>query len=234
MLGPSGPRRLRLAVEHLCQYRGGICFCVDLDPRWVVKLIKKGWMEHLKAYQEHVIDQAMTVLSANHEIKCMFTTPKLLDALAARLEKEGSSIAKAGITGIFCGGTEMTSQWIRFAIEEFLGPEVYIAPTYGNTLMGLAASQMPTAADGYKINYYAPQPRAVIEVVDFDDYNEVVPHGASGRVRLTTLTKELFIPGFMERDEGEREPPSTKYPWDGISGVKPWRGVAAQTTVGVY
>jgi hypothetical protein len=39
MLGPSGPRRLRLSVEHLAQYRGGICFCVDLDPRWVIKLI---------------------------------------------------------------------------------------------------------------------------------------------------------------------------------------------------
>lgn len=242
MLGPSGPRRLRLAVEHLCQFRGGICFCVDLDPRWVVKLIKKGWMEHLKAYQEHIIDQAMTILSANHEIKCMFTTPKLLDALTARLEKEGSSLTKAGITGVFCGGTEMTSQWIRFAIEEFLGPEVYIAPTYGNTLMGLAASDQPTSADGYKINYYAPQPRAVIEVVDFEEdvpekerkYDKVVPYGASGRVRLTTLTKELFIPGFMERDEGEREKPTAKYPWDGISGVKPWRGVAAQTTVGVY
>ena len=35
MLGPSGPRRLRLAVEHLAQYRGGICFMTDLDPRWV-------------------------------------------------------------------------------------------------------------------------------------------------------------------------------------------------------
>ena len=44
MLGPSGPRRLRLAVEHLAQHRGGISFCVDLDPRWVIKLIKKGWM----------------------------------------------------------------------------------------------------------------------------------------------------------------------------------------------
>ena len=33
MLGPSGPRRLRLSVEHLAQIRGGICFCVDLDPR---------------------------------------------------------------------------------------------------------------------------------------------------------------------------------------------------------
>jgi phenylacetate-coenzyme A ligase PaaK-like adenylate-forming protein len=234
MLGPSGPRRLRLAVEHLCQHRGGICFCVDLDPRWVVKLIKKGWMEHLKAYQDHIIDQALTVLSAGHDIKCMFTTPKLLDALATRLEKEGSSIAKAGITGVFCGGTEMTSQWIRFAIEEFLGPSVYIAPTYGNTLMGLAASDMPKADQNYKIAYYAPEPRAVAEVVDFDDPNKLVGYGQTGRVKLTTLTKELFVPGFLERDEGEREQPSAKYPWDGVSGVRPFRGFASSTVVGVY
>ena len=234
MLGPSGPRRLRLAVEHLCQFRGGICFCVDLDPRWVVKLIKKGWMEHLKAYQEHVIEQAVAILSANHEIKCMFTTPKLLDALATRLEKEGSSIARSGITGIFCGGTEMTSQWIRFAIEELLGPGVYIAPTYGNTLMGLAAAEMPTAEENYKIAYYAPQPRAVAQVVDFDNPDKVVDYGQSGRVMLTTLTREFFVPRFLERDEGAREPPSAKYPWDGVSGVKPFRGFAATTTVGVY
>jgi phenylacetate-coenzyme A ligase PaaK-like adenylate-forming protein len=234
MLGPSGPRRLRLAVEHLCQHRGGICFCVDLDPRWVVKLIKKGWMEHLKAYQEHVIDQAMTILSANHEIKCMFTTPKLLDALCDRLLKEGKSFADTGITGIFCGGTEMTSQWIRFTIEENLGPNVYIAPTYGNTLMGLAAAEMPMAADGYKITYYAPQPRAVAELVAFDDYDKVVDYGQEGRVCLTTLTKEFFVPRFLERDEGVRERPSAKYPWDGVSGVKPFREFAATTTVGVY
>jgi phenylacetate-coenzyme A ligase PaaK-like adenylate-forming protein len=200
----------------------------------VIKLIKKGWMEHLKAYQEHVIDQVMTILSANHDIKCAFMTPKLLDALATRLEAEGSGIAQAGITGIFCGGTEMTSQWIRQTIEEVLGPEVYIAPTYGNTLMGLAASQMPTKADKYKIAYYAPQPRAVVQVVDFDNYNKVVDYGQEGRVKLTTLTKELFVPGFMERDEGVREKPSAKYPWDGVSGVKPFRAFAASTTVGVY
>ena len=89
MLGPSGPRRLRLAVEHLAQYRGGICFCIDLDPRWVIKLIKKGWMEHLEAYKQHCIDQAITILGAGHDIKCMFTTPKLLEALATALEKRG-------------------------------------------------------------------------------------------------------------------------------------------------
>src|SRR5262249_4329869 len=224
MLGPSGPRRLRLAVEHLCQYRGGICFCIDLDPRWVVKLIQKGWMEHLRAYQDHCIDQALTIHPAGHEIKCMFNRPKLLDALCKKLEEKGSSIEKEGITGIFCGGTEMTSQWIRFTIEEYLGPNVYIAPTYGNTLMGLAAAEMPTAAQGYKIDYHAPEPRAVAQVVEFDDYNKLVPYGTTGRVLLTTLTKEFFVPRFAERDEGEREMPTEKFPWDGVSGVRPWRG----------
>jgi len=233
MLGPSGPRRLRLAVEHLCQYRGGICFCVDLDPRWVVKLIKKGWTEHLQAYKDHVIDQAVTILQAGHDIRCMFTTPKLLESLALRLESMGTSIRKIGITGIFSGGTEFTPQWNRFAHEELLDG-AYMTPTYGNTLMGLAASAPSGPHNNYKIAYYAPQPRAVVEVVDFDDELKVVGYGETGRVKLTTLTKEFFVPGFLERDEGEREPPYAKYPWDGVSGVRPYRGFAATTTVGVY
>ena len=233
MLGPSGPRRLRLAVEHLCQYRGGICFCIDLDPRWVIKLIKKGWMEHLEAYKQHCIDQALTILDAGHDIRCMFTTPKLLEALALALEKRGQTIRGVGITGIFSGGTEFTPQFTRFAVEELLDG-AYMTPTYGNTLMGLACSKPVSAAEGYKITYYAPQPRAVIEVVDFDDPSRVVDYGQTGRVKLTTLTREFFVPGFLERDEGEREPPYEKYPWDGISGVRPYRALAESTTVGVY
>jgi phenylacetate-coenzyme A ligase PaaK-like adenylate-forming protein len=233
MLGPSGPRRLRLAVEHLCQYRGGICFCVDLDPRWVVKLIKKGWMDHLNAYKDHVIEQALTVLKAGHDIKCLFTTPKLLESLANALEKQGSSIKETGIIGIFSGGTEFTPQFTRFAVEELL-QGVYMTPTYGNTLMGLACSKPVNAKDGYKITYYAPQPRAVVQVVDFDNPDRVVDQGKTGRVMLTTLTKEFFMPRFLERDEGEREPPYEKFPWDGVSGVRPFHGFAATTTVGVY
>ena len=101
MLGPSGPRRLRLAVEHLSQHRGGICFCVDLDPRWVIKLIKRGNMDGLEKYKAHVIEQAITILGAGHDIRCMFTTPKLLEALAEELEKRGTNVKATGITGIF-------------------------------------------------------------------------------------------------------------------------------------
>jgi phenylacetate-coenzyme A ligase PaaK-like adenylate-forming protein len=233
MLGPSGPRRLRLSVEHLAQYRGGICFCIDLDPRWVIKLIHKGWNEHLKAYQAHCIDQAVTILGAGHDIRCMFGTPKLIEALCLRLEEQGTTLRKQGVLGIFAGGTEFTPQWTRFAVEELLDG-TYLTPTYGNTLMGLAASKPVGPEDGYKISYYAPQPRAVIEVVDPDQPDRVVGYGETGRVRLTTLTREFFVPGFLERDEGEREPPIELYPWDGISGVRPFAALAATTTVGVY
>jgi hypothetical protein len=111
---------------------------------------------------------------------------------------------------------------------------IYMTPTYGNTLMGLACSKPVTAAEGYKISYYAPQPRAVVEVVDVDNADRVVGYGETGRAKLTTLTKEFFMPGFLERDEGEREPPCVQYPWDGISGVRPFRHLAEATTVGVY
>jgi hypothetical protein len=178
---------------------------VDLDPRWVIKLIKKGWSGTFRR-KDHVIDQAVTILQAGHDIKCMFTTPKLLEALALRLESMGTSIRKMGITGIFSGGTEFTPQWNRFAQEELLDG-AYMTPTYGNTLMGLAPSAPSGPHNNYKISYYAPQPRAVVEVVDFDDPRKLVEYGQTGRVKLTTLSKEFFMPGFLERDEGEREAP---------------------------
>ena len=253
MLGPSGPRRLRLAIEHLAHHRGGICFCVDLDPRWVVKLLKDRRIDEVQKYKDHCIDQALNILAAGHDIKCMFTTPKLLESLASALmqgkleEKrraigfpveEGSlrTIPDAGITGIFSGGTEFTPQFTREACEEMLEGRTYMTPTYGNTLMGLACSKPVGPHDGYKISYYAPQPRAAIQVVDIDDetYTKTVPYGEAGRVLLTTLTKEFFMPRFPERDEGEREEPFDKFPWDGVSGVRPFREFATTTTVGVY
>ncbi len=228
MLGPSGPRRLRLAVEHLAQHRGGIAFSVDLDPRWVIKLLKRGQLQEAELYKQHCIDQALTILRA-HEVKCMFTTPKLLEALCEKINLE-----KAGIKGVFCGGTEMTPQFHRFAVEELLGPNIYFAPTYGNTLMGLATHRAPEPEDNWAIIYYPPAPRAVLEVVDFDDAEKVVDYGATGRVRLTTLTKETFIPRFLERDECEREAPCEQYPWDGVRNVRPFSRFQKSVVEGVY
>jgi hypothetical protein len=228
MVGPSGPRRLRLAVEHLAQHRGGICFCVDLDPRWVIKLIRARQMDQVEAYKRHVIDQALTLLKAHDTIRCLFITPKLLEALAERI-----SLRKAGVRGIFCGGTEMTPQFHRWLHEEVL-EGTYFAPTYGNTLMGLAVHKPLDPSDHYDVIYYPPMPRAGLEVVDPDQPTRLVGYGETGRVRLTTLTKEFFMPRFLERDEAEREPPCEAYPWDGVRNVRPFARLQANVTEGVY
>jgi phenylacetate-coenzyme A ligase PaaK-like adenylate-forming protein len=227
-VGPTGPRRLRLAVEHLCQHRGGICFMVDLDPRWVVKLVRAGDLSEMERYKAHVVDQALTLLKAHDGIRCLFTTPKLLEAIC-----EKASLRKLGITGVFCGGTEMTPQFHRFAVEELM-EGAYFAPTYGNTLMGLAVHRPRGPEDPWDVVYYPPAPRAMIEVVDPDSPERVVGYGETGRVRLTTLTKEFFMPRFLERDEAEREPPCELYPWDGARNVRPFSKLQATVVEGVY
>ena len=228
MIGPSGPRRLRLAVEHLAQHRGGICFMVDLDPRWVIKLVKRGDVAMAERYKQHVIEQALTLLRAHDNIRCLFTTPKLLEALCEKV-----SLKKVGIQGVFCGGTEMTPQFHRLAVEELLNG-VYFAPTYGNTLMGLAVHKPRDPKDNFDIIYYPPAPKAMIEVVDPDQPERVVGYGETGRVRLTTLTREFFMPRFLERDEAEREPPCDLYPWDGVRNVRPFSRFQSKVVEGVY
>lgn len=228
MVGPTGPRRLRLAIETLAQVRGGTAFFLDLDPRWVNKLIKRGKHNELELYKDHVIEQALKILRAHDSVRCIFTTPKLLEALCERV-----SLGKLGIRGIFCGGTEMNTQFHRFAREELV-PGIDFVPTYGNTLMGLACHK-PYAQDGdYTITYYPPAPRAVFEIVDPDDLDKTVEYGETGRVLLTTLTKEFFMPRFAERDEGERALPIELYPWDGVSNLRLFRRFEEDVVVGVY
>lgn len=228
MIGPTGPRRLRLAIEHLANYRGSSTYFVDLDPRWVKKLISSGQGAQAKAYMAHVIDQAAVILR-KRKVDALFTTPKLLEALAERM-----SIPGAGVKGVFCGGTTMDPQMTRFLVEEVLENKVRLVPTYGNTLMGLAAHDPDFTKNGYSITYYAPQPRAVLRVVDPENSEELVDYDAWGRVELTTLTKELFMPRFLERDEALRRRPIAAYPWDGVAEVRPYRAQQDSIVEGVY
>src|ERR1051325_6506692 len=153
MVGPTGPRRLRLAIEHLANFRGSVCYFIDLDPRWVKKVLADKQFDAARAYMDHVVEQAVTILK-HRKITALFATPKLLEAVG-----EKTNLWEAGIRGVFCGGTTMTPQHVRFLVEEVLENRIGFYPTYGNTLMGLAASVPLRAEDKFSITYYAPQPR---------------------------------------------------------------------------
>ena len=228
MVGPTGPRRLRLAIEHLANFRGSSCYFIDLDPRWVKKVISEKKGDVAKAYMEHVVDQAVTILK-HRKVSGLFTTPKLLEALGEKV-----NLYEGGIRGVFCGGTSMSPQYVRFLIEEVLENRIGFYPTYGNTLMGLAASVPLTREDNYSVTYYAPQPRAVLRVVDPKNTSQVKNYGEWGRVELTTLTKEFFMPRFLERDEAMRRAPQAPYAWDGVGDVRPFGALEKQIVEGVY
>ena len=228
MVGPTGPRRLRLAIEHLANVRGCSCYFVDLDPRWVKKVISNKHFDQAKAYMEHVVDQAVTILK-HRKVSALFTTPKLLEALGEKV-----NLWDAGIRGVFCGGTTMNPQYTRFLVEEVLENRIGFAPTYGNTLMGLAASRPLRPEDNFSITYHAPQPRAVLRVVDPNNTENTKNYGEWGRVELTTLTKEFFMPRFLERDEAMRREPCDLYPWDAVAEVRPFGAMEKNIVEGVY
>jgi phenylacetate-coenzyme A ligase PaaK-like adenylate-forming protein len=228
MMGPTGPRRLRLAIEHLANVRGSACYFIDLDPRWVKRLILNKQFDQAKAYMDHVVDQAATILK-HRKVSGLFTTPKLLEALAERVD-----LWDSGIRGVFCGGTTMLPQYVRFIVEEILENRIGFYPTYGNTLMGLAASVPLTPEDQFSISYYAPQPRAILRVVDPNDTDRTVEYDTWGRVELTTLTKEFFMPRFLERDEALRRKPRGQYAWDGVAEVRPFGAMEKNIVEGVY
>jgi phenylacetate-coenzyme A ligase PaaK-like adenylate-forming protein len=229
MVGPTGPRRLRLAVEHLANYRGGSCYHVDLDPRWVKRLISRKQYDEVERYQAHVISQAVEIIK-HRDIACIFTTPKLLASLGERISVPGQ-----GIKGCFCGGTSMTPEYVRFLQVEVLENKAQFVPTYGNTLMGLAMSvPEELAQNNYSVTYWAPQPRAILRIVDPDKTEKTMDYGQYGRVELTTLTKEFFMPRFLERDEAIRRPPHAKFPWDGVGDVRPFGFLENKIIEGVY
>src|SRR5207302_482432 len=101
MVGPTGPRRLRLAIEHLANYRGSVCYFIDLDPRWVKKVIAEKKLDVAHSYMDHVVEQAVSILK-HRKVTGLFTTPKLLEALGEKV-----NLYEAGVRGVFCGGTTM-------------------------------------------------------------------------------------------------------------------------------
>jgi hypothetical protein len=127
----------------------------------------------------------------------------------------------------------MNAQFNRFAREELV-PGIDFVPTYGNTLMGLAVNKPFDPVDNYAIIYYPPHPRAIFELVNPENPEDPVGYGETGRVMLTTLTKEFFMPRFLERDEGERAEPIEPFPWDGVANLRLFSELQKSVVVGVY
>ena len=99
--------------------------------------------------------------------------------------------------------------------------------------------QLPPVEGGVRLLFRrivtdAPQPRAVLRIVNPDKPDEIMPYGEYGRVELTTMTREFFVPRFLERDEAIRRAPRAPYAWDGVAEVRPFGAMEKTIVEGVY
>ncbi|MFF3242733.1 hypothetical protein ACFYWY_03120 [Streptomyces sp. NPDC002870] len=229
---PSGPHAYGHFVEGLADSWNGAVYAIDFDPRWVKTALRSGG--EAEAYTGHLVDQTLNLLSVERPA-LLFTTSRLLLELAMRLPRP---LHTYGVRAVCTGGTSCTAAEAEFLRQEHLAGLQWI-DTYGNTLVGhaLQADAVPGEPDvpgGTGCSYHLPPPFAVMKVVDPSDPWRELPVGQRGRVRVTTLLEDLFLPNLLERDSAIRTGPHPWFPWDGVAAVQPFLEDSAGAVEGVY
>src|SRR6195256_1718278 len=62
MVGPSGPHMLGQWQRRGAALLNSVLFTIDLDPRWVKKLVARGAVDEAAAYVDHILEQAGDIL----------------------------------------------------------------------------------------------------------------------------------------------------------------------------
>lgn len=223
---PSGPHAYGHFVEGLADSWGGAVGAIDFDPRWVKHELRSGGDP--EGYLAHLLRQAFSLL-ARREAGLLFTTTRLLLALAAELD---DPLGDYGIRAVCTGGTSISAEEERFLRREFLGDVQWI-DTYGNTLVGHALPAEPMAA-GDPRSYHLAPPFGEVRVADPADWTQTVGYGERGRVVTTTLLEDLFIPNLIERDDAIRTGPHPWFRWDGVARIGPAQEAGEAVAEGVY
>ena len=84
-IGPTGPHGIAESTLNMADTRDGICFLIDLDPRFIKLLYQQGDMRTVGLYMEHIRRQAYSILDTQ-QIDILGSTPALLQSLAPELK----------------------------------------------------------------------------------------------------------------------------------------------------
>lgn len=208
---PGGVNNAGTFVQHLAHEWDALPYHVTMDPRWTKHISTRPDDREFNRYVEHLLEQAANVLETQ-PITVLFTTGRLLERPAVR-----ELITNSGLEGIIHGGTALNRDTHRVFREEWYD-DLALVGEYGNTLMGIAPEAPPSdrafEERSYHLDYVPCYPYFVPEIVD--ETGSSVAYDERGRIRLTVLTNELFLPFLLERDSAIRIEGSSGLPWDWV------------------
>lgn len=196
-VGPGGPHIIDRAARAMARAMGSLePFSVDCDVRWIKR--QSSGSLGFKLYMDHVLSQAMNIIS-HQQIDTLFTTPPLLADLALRMSED----ERQRIRGIHTGGLALTAK-SRPGLQD-LFPNAVILPGYGNSLFGVTfpvrvargGEDVFMAGDDSLCLQLSPIPTGLHEV---QDLRTLVQNGQRGRVILHRLDPTFLIINLPERD----------------------------------
>jgi hypothetical protein len=211
---PSGPHIVGNSGSEItdqCPYAGQV-HSIDMDPRWVKRMIRSGNLPVANEYIDHLIEQITDILSTQ-EIHYLCTTPALFQMLVNKHRDEA-----ARLEGVTLVGTRITADMYADFADALAGGICGL--WYGNTLFGIAPS-LPPEEGGKVLPHVAPYPHVQFTIVDKADWTKTVDYGQVGQVKLTVLQDDLFLPNILDRDQAMRYDTAGSWPSDGVANVEP-------------
>jgi phenylacetate-coenzyme A ligase PaaK-like adenylate-forming protein len=195
---------------------GGIRFAIDMDPRWVKKLIAGGHADAADAYAEHLIDQAAFVLETQ-DIGVLMSTPPLLERLSRR--DDLVELIRRNVEVIHWAGAHMDPD-TRDLYRSEVFPEVNLYGAYGSTMVLGGAVERPGLADEDPLVFDPFSPHVTFSVVDPETGHRVA-YGERGQVVMSHVSKSFLLPNNLERDMATRIEPPPGAVGDSVADVTP-------------
>lgn len=227
---PSGPHIVAAINKKRARALGGECFTVDLDPRWVKKLIQKKQMGAVRAYSDHLLDQAEPILATQH-IAFLVATPPLLEAIAQRPIL--AQYLNKKLEMITWGGTQMNVDTLHY-LKTVVFPDVLITGSYGSTMiLSETKARLDEDYDGAPI-FDSFRPYVLLDVID-PTRKAPVKYYERGQVVMNHLSPYALFPNIIERDTAVKIPVEDGMPGVSVSDIKPIDVVLGKQVIeGVY
>jgi phenylacetate-coenzyme A ligase PaaK-like adenylate-forming protein len=206
-----------------------VLFTIDLDPRWVKKLLARGAADEAAAYVDHIIEQAGHILRTQ-DVTVLTTTPPLLQAIAR--DDDLVAVINGKVLRIHAGGAHFDEDTRGILREIF--PNATVCNIYGSTMiLGGAQTREGLSEDG-PVVHDAHSPYITFSVIDLET-GRPVGYGERGQVVMHHISKTMFLPNNLERDTAIRVPGPDGQVGDSVSEIKPVETFGGQAVIeGVY
>jgi phenylacetate-coenzyme A ligase PaaK-like adenylate-forming protein len=227
---PSGPHMAGEMIMRQAAALDSLSFRIDMDPRWVKKLIAAGKAEEAGAYAEHLIDQAAFVLQTQ-DVGVLMSTPPLLERLARR--DDLVELVRQKVQVIVWGGAHMDAD-TRYLYRTEVFPDVTLDGSYGSTMVLGGVPERPglTSEDPCIFDPFSPY--ITFSVVD-PETGRRVAYGERGQVVMNHVSKSFLLPNNLERDMATRIRPREGQVGDSVADVTPVQRFDNEAVIeGVY